>query len=104
VNATVWCSDKFRSDWNRFIEFVQHQVNRLAFGYAQYEIKTGGPCREARYMKRLGLELRAYRRTGNREHLVNIANYAWLESQAPENKRFHWDATVGSATRGKAGL
>ena len=52
-------------------------------------------------MTRLGLELKAYRRTGNRELLLNIANYSWLESVAPENKKFHWDNTAESATRGK---
>lgn len=99
MTQTIWCSDKFRTDWKYFIEFVQHQANRLAVGYAQYEIKQGGPSRENCYMWRLGEELRAYRRTGNREHLLNIANYAWLESQAPENKKFHWDNSVDSVTR-----
>ncbi len=55
-------------------------------------------------MTRLGLELRAYRRSGNREHLLNIANYAYLESQAPENRNFHWDNRAESVTRGHAGL
>jgi hypothetical protein len=102
VTQTIWCSDKFRHDWKHFIEFVQHQANRLAFGYPRYEAPHGGPSKENRYMTRLGLELKAYRRTGNREYLVNIANYAWLESQAPENRKFHWDNTVDSTTRGRA--
>jgi len=52
-------------------------------------------------MTRMKLEVTAYRKSGNREHLLNIANYAWLESQAPENPKFHWDNTVDSVTRGK---
>jgi hypothetical protein len=99
MNQTIWCSDKFRHDWERFIEFAQQQANRLAFGYPRYEAAQGGPSKTNRYMTRLGLELRAYRRTGNREHLLNIANYAWLESQAPENNKFHWDKTADSVTR-----
>jgi hypothetical protein len=78
-----------------FLEFVSAQTKRLAQGYCRY----GPPSRDKRYMRRLGLELRAYRRTGNREHLLNIANYAWLETQAPENKRFHFDNSVRSVTR-----
>jgi len=95
VNGTLWLSDKLKVDWKSFLEFVQQQVYRLANGEAQY----GKPDSRKKYMKRLGLELKAYRRTGNREHLLNIANYAWLESQAPENKKFHWDNSVDSVTR-----
>ena len=95
MTQTIWCSDKLRVDWKNFTEFVQHQSNRLAVGHARY----GAPARRKQYMKRLGLELKAYQRTGNRENLLNIANYAWLESQAPENKKFHWDNSVDSVTR-----
>ena len=97
MTQTIWCSDKLRVDWSNFIEFVQQQANRLAQGQARY----GTPEKSKRYMTRLGLELKAYRRTGNRELLLNIANYSWLESVAPENKKFHWDNTAESATRGK---
>ena len=41
----------------------------------------------------------AYQKSGNREHLLNIANYAWLESLMPENSKFHWDDKVESVTR-----
>lgn len=99
MEGKIWCSDKFRHDWKQFLEFVQHQANRLAFGYPRYEAKTKGPDPRNKYMTRMKLELKAYKKTGNREHLLNIANYAWLESQAPENKKFHWDATVDSVTR-----
>lgn len=54
-----------------------------------------------RYMTRLGLELQAYRRTGNTEHLYNIANYAHLEAYAPENGKFHYDDKAESVTREK---
>ena len=100
MTHTIWCSDKLRRDWPLFIKFAQQMANRLGFGYPRYEASTKGPHKANRYMTRLGLEMRAYRRTGNREHLINIANYAWLESRAPENKKFHHDSTVDSVTRG----
>ena len=50
-------------------------------------------------MWRLGEELKAYKKTGNMEALFNIANYAWLESLAPENPKFHYDPTAKSNTR-----
>lgn len=103
MEGKLWLSDKFRTDWKHFLEFVQHQANRLAFGYAQYEAKTKGPVKQNKYLTRMDRELKAYKRSGNREHLLNLANYAWLETQAPEHKNFHWDNSVDSVTRG-AGL
>jgi hypothetical protein len=48
-------------------------------------------------------EAQAYKRTGNSEHLINIANYAWLESVAPEHSKNNFDPYVPSATRHRFG-
>src|SRR5262245_9066348 len=82
-----------------FWDFLQHMANRRAVGYARYgKIKS-----TQRYMSRLATEVKAYRKTGNREQLLNIAVYAFLESYAPENNKFHWDSAVESVTRKKFG-
>jgi hypothetical protein len=78
-------------------QFLQHLANRIMQGHCRY----GSPNKAKRYMRRLELELKEYKITGNNEHLLNVAVYCWLESMAPENKRFHFDASVDSATRGK---
>lgn len=91
-----------RKDWKTYIEHIQHQANRLAFGYYQYEAKNSGPHRRQKYLTRIKKELQAYIRTGNAEHLHNISNYCYLESQAPENRKFHFDSDVDSVTREKA--
>jgi len=101
MDRIIWTSDKLRRDWDKFIQFTQQIANRLAQAYPRYESEHGGLHKSQRYMTRLGLELRAYRKTGNREHLLNISAYAYLESQAPENARFHYDQSAGSVTRGK---
>jgi len=80
-------------------EFLQKMTNRLGFGEAQY----GKAQRRQCYMTRLGKEYAAYKKTGNAEHLYNIANYAYLESIAPENPKFHEDNTVSSVTRASLG-
>lgn len=77
--------------------FAQSIINRYAFGHARY----GSPRKEKQYLTRMGLERAAYRKTGNREHLYNIAVYCLLEAIAPENEKHHFDPTVGSVTRGK---
>lgn len=77
--------------------FLQQVANRLSMGRHRY----GDPDKGKQYMRKLEMELRAYKKTGNYEQLLNIAVYAWLESVAPENGKFHFDATVESVTRGK---
>lgn len=50
-------------------------------------------------MYRMEKELAAYKKSGNLEHLYNLANYAFLESCEPEHPAHHYDDTVESATR-----
>ena len=64
-------------------------------GYARY----GAPKREQCYLTRLKLEIDEYDRTGNKEQLINIANYASLEYQYPEHPLSHEDNNIGSVTR-----
>jgi len=78
-----------------FRGFVNKMSKRIAQGHARY----GHPNKDKKYMTRLVLEVNAYKKTGNLEHLINAANYCFLEHLEPENKRFHFDATVDSATR-----
>ena len=81
-----------------FRAFLQAQVNRRCVGALRYSDK---PNARQKYMKRLDLEWKAYKKTGNIEHLANVAVYAFLESAAPQHPKSHWDPTVESATRGK---
>ena len=82
-----------------FERFLQWMVNRRVVGALRYE-GPGGPDRRNQYMRRLSLELRKYRKSGNFEQLLNIANYAFLESSAPQHPHFHFDPESASATRG----
>lgn len=83
-----------------FRGFLQLLANRRAHGWAQYERhRFGRPERRQRYARRLKREVRVYDKTGNFEHLLNVAVYCHLESEAPENPRFHFEANVDSVTR-----
>lgn len=79
-----------------FRSFLQAVVNRRAVGVLRYGDK---PTRRKRYQRRLAMEFKKYRAEGNFEQLLNIAVYAFLESEAPENKKFHFDPLAASATR-----
>ncbi len=96
----LWISQKIVRPNSEAIQtqtFLQRMLNRLIQGYVRY----GAAKEEQRYMTRLIMEVKAYKKSGNVEQLYNIANYALLESIAPENKRFHFDASVESVTRGR---
>jgi hypothetical protein len=80
-----------------FLVYLNRQAARWFQGYCRY----GNPKRSSRYLSRLKSEVLAYEKTGNAEHLLNIANYSYLESIAPENRKYHFDPTAESATRGK---
>lgn len=80
-----------------FRDFVQKMANRLAQGHCRY----GPPDNRKQYLDRLVLEVKAYRRNGNIEHLINAANYAHLEAYAPQHPKSHYNPSVLSATRGK---
>lgn len=81
-----------------FKQFMQGMANRRAVGALRYGDK---PTYKQKYLSRIRLELKAYKETGNYEHLLNLANYCFLESEAPQNKKFHFDPTAASATRAK---
>lgn len=99
MNIEIFWSDSCPQPSEPVKGFLKRMANRLMVGAYRY----GSPHSRKKYMSRLTEELKAYKRTGNEEHLLNIANYAWLESQAPENKKFHFDPNAPSATRSKFG-
>lgn len=75
--------------------FMQCQIDRLVVG----EHRFGTPDKRKRYLDRIHKELKAYKLSGNMEHLLNLANYAFLESEAPQNRNFHFDPLIDSVTR-----
>lgn len=85
------------SEMLAFKLFLQQMTNRRGVGFLRYGLVRN----HQGYMSRLEKELATYKRTGNREQLLNIAVYAFLESYAPENEKHHFDNTVVSVTRKK---
>jgi hypothetical protein len=102
MKVELWWSDKCPRDVKPFAQFFQKQLNRLVVGYFRYEAK-GAPAssEKPKFAKRARMELSAYAKTGNTEHLINAANYCSLEYGRPSHARAHFDANVESATRGK---
>lgn len=80
--------------------FLQLMTNRRVVGALRY---GDIPTSRQKYLSRMKKELKAYEATGNLEHLLNIANYAFLEGNAPENPKLHFDPTADSVTRPEFG-
>ena len=92
----------FEHQWENLKGFLQLFVNRVCVGGIRY----GRPSSNKKFLDRLCMEVDAYDlgnndydAGGNFEHLLNIAVYCWLESEAPQHPRFHFDNKVGSVTR-----
>ena len=86
-----------------FFHFLQQMADRRTVGSTRYE-KGGQPIRRQRYLSRLKKEVEAYEINGNHEQLLNIAVYAFLESYAPENRKYHFNPEVDSVTRKEFGV
>lgn len=84
---------------NQISLFFQRMANRITVGEWRYD----APNARKRYLSRMKAELDKYEETGNTEHLINIANYAFLESVCPEHPQAHFNNKVGSATRHRFG-
>ena len=78
-----------------FKMFAQTMLNRLFVG----EFRYGPAARRQYYFTRLKKEIVAYEKTGNAEHLLNVANYCVLEWITPEHSKHHFNPTVDSVTR-----
>lgn len=99
MEHTIWTSDllKLNKDVTRaFIQFCQEMANRRGQGAARY---GDIPTTKQKFLSRLKKELKVYEAEGNKEQLLNIAVYCFLESYAPQNKKYHFDPTRKSATR-----
>jgi hypothetical protein len=98
MQLDIFLSDRIKIDpreIRHFKDFLQKMANRLCVGQCQY----GPPRKDKLFFSRLKKESTAYGKKGNMEQLLNIAVYAYLESFAPQNPKFHFDNTVDSVTR-----
>ena len=94
--ADIFISEKIRLPHpERFVSFLQQLANRWIQGHARW----GAPHAGRLYLTRLAAELAQYRKTGNTEHLLNVAVYCHLEMEFPEHPRSHLDTSAESATR-----
>lgn len=83
----------------RFVWWVQVMANRLLLGGLRY----GRATKKQQYIYRALAEGMMYLHNGNKEHLINMSNYGFLEAEEPCIDNASFDNTVDSATRAKFG-
>jgi hypothetical protein len=69
-----------------FEMFLQAMTDLRVLGARQYGDR---PRSKRDYLTKLKRELNFYITSGDHEHLLNIANYAFFESAAPEHPNYH---------------
>jgi hypothetical protein len=74
-------------------EFHQHMINAMSMSYITY-----GPVRAAfpekvNALDSLMLRLKKYKETGNKEFLVDVANFAMIEFMFPNRPDAYFEAT-----------
>lgn len=72
--------------------FLRYMRNRLLMGRLRYGTKKFTKVRY-NYTKSVADKIRLYEQTGNRELLVDIANYCMLEFRHGRHPKAHFDAT-----------
>jgi hypothetical protein len=93
----IFWSTRLKVPFANFLRVAQMVANRYMQGHCRY----GAPKASKKYLTRLEMELKVYKKTGNAENLLNTIVYGYLEMEAPQHPKFHHDATVDSVTRGR---
>ena len=80
-----------QTEWSEEFECLMR--NRLLMGRFRYG-KMGGPAKgKFDHVASMIQRLRLYQKTGNLEHLVDVANIALVKFVAPNHPHAHFDAT-----------
>lgn len=85
------------------LSFLAKFLQSVAAHYIQGNLRYGPPHAGRMYFSRLQKEAAAYGKTGNAEHLLNVAVYCLLEMIAPQHPRHHHNGLVDSVTRKEYG-
>jgi hypothetical protein len=80
-------------------DFIQGMFNRMIFGFHKY-----GHMRRAHdrpdNLKNIDTRKKMYKKTGNTEWLMDVANFAMMEFAKPAHHKAHFRATSASESPG----
>jgi len=83
-------------------DFIEKMKNRILVSTHKYGLVQENVGR-VDMLKSLEVRIDKYRDTGNKEHLVDIANFAMFEFMFPMHPRAHYRATDSDESAGVVG-
>ena len=72
------------------VEFLTLMMNRLVLGYFRYGPRKVRGRRPTQNIKEIRRRITLYEKTGNQEHLVDVANFALVEFMKPCHENAHF--------------
>lgn len=81
---------KFQCGWST--RFMTLMINRITIGHFRYGAKDPPVLKNLDYVTSIATRLSKYRKDGNIEHLVDIANIAMLEFYESNHSKKHFKA------------
>jgi hypothetical protein len=90
-------------DWSP--EFITGMENRMVQSHYKYgPVKENYPTHLASAIGSLDKRLELYKQTGNREYLMDIANFAMIEYMYPQHKDAHFRVVPSEESPGLVGI
>ena len=90
-------------DWS--IDFIEGMKNRIVMSHHKYGwMSETYPNHLADAIGSLEMRLAAYKKTGNTEFLMDIANFAMIEYMFPQHDNAHFDPLSGDTSPGLDGI
>lgn len=83
--------------------FIQKMKNRILMSHYKYGWMKDSYPELADAVACLKQRLELYKKTGNKEHLVDVANFAMIEYMYPRHPNAHFEATDSDASPGLVG-
>lgn len=91
-------SEILARDWS--VDFVEQMKNRIIVSHYKYGWMAQTYPELAQAVKSIQARLDKYLATGNREWLIDIANFAMIEFMYPSHKDAHFRATDSQESPG----
>ena len=84
-------------------DFIQKMRNRILVSHYKYGWMKDSYPELADAVACLKQRLELYKKTGNKEHLIDVANFAMIEYMYPRHPNAHFEATDSDASPGLVG-
>jgi len=81
--------------------FVQRMLKAMEMSFFKYGLVADAYPAKVDAIRSLKARLAKYEETGNADYLVDVANFAMIETMGPRHPQFFWKATDSSESIGR---